>query len=712
MVRQVKHTQRVEEPGFTMGALAHYETIMAQGNGYLGLRAAHEEDYVGGARGFYIAGTYNKDSQYEVAELPNLADILNMRLVLDGETFRMDQGTLACYARWLDLRQGELVRDVTWTSPLGRRYRLVFRRFVSRANLHLVAARVQVTALSGDCKMKLTTGMDGRTTNSGTQNMHEVEKRVLENRYLRYSTETTQSGVRVDLASVVTADANCTSLFQSPRRQLFQVLRLTLKKGAPVVLEKKSVAATSLDEDGRDVIDLLKQVEHTPYEALLAESAAVWQKKPSILIDSENSFDQFAVNFAQYHLEIMVPAHDSRCSIGAKGLTGEGYKAHVFWDTEIFLLPYFIYSHPQAARRLLEYRYRNLAGAQEKARDCGYDGALFPWESAFTGREETPPYADMNIKTGCREPVHSALKEHHIVADIGYAVLAYVRATGDEAFMREMGMELLAEAAKFWASRADRSQKPYVIKDVIGPDEYTEHIDNNAYTNYMAHYVVSECVRSARRYGAALDLAPLQDFVDNLYLPQPNAAGVLPQDDSLLSKPVIGLDKYRKRAGKQTILRDYTRQEVVGMQVLKQADAVMLLYLLPDLFSRQVALATWDYYEPKTIHDSSLSMAVHSIVAQRTGKYAEAYACFEKACRIDLGSPGSCDDGVHAASLGAIYLAIVFGFGGVRITEEGLSLHPHLPKPWKRLRFPLKYQNKTYMVDVRGEAYTMTPLEE
>ncbi|SEO12528.1 glycosyl hydrolase family 65 protein [Paenibacillus sp. OV219] len=705
MIRNVPHVDRLSETSFDLGHIGRAETLMTQGNGYLGIRGSYEEDYTGSIRGCYVAGTYNKDSEFEVAELPNLADLIHFEIQLDGETFRMDQGKLLAYNRSLIFDTGELVREIRWESCNGCIYRIVFRRFVSQRLLHAVISQVEITPETADCKLLIHTGINGRMTNAGTQNMHETEKRVFENRYMQVTQQTTQSRIDVIYASMLERKMDGESKFISERRKLMEAYKADIGRNRTLVITKKSVVTTSLDRSFVDAYDvgearelnlaMLQSIAAKSYTELLVESADARQLGSGITIASEHNFDQLSINFAAYHLNIMAPAHDNRFSIGAKGLTGEGYKAHVFWDTEIFMLPYFLYNAPETAKKLLEYRYGVLEKAKEKALRNGYEGTLYPWESALTGEEETPEFAAMNIKTGTRERVHSADKEHHIVADIAYSVLEYEKATGDRAFMQEMGVEMLMEASRFWVSRADKSKRPYSILNIIGPDEYTEHIDNNAYTNYLAHEVVSKTLEKMAEYGSdKRDEASFRDFVANLYLPQTTEAGVIPQDDSFLTKPIIDLEKYRAAPGKQLILQDFTRSEVVNMQILKQADAVMLLYVLPELFGKHVAESTWNYYEPKTIHDSSLSMCMHSIVALQFGEVDKSYACFEKGERIDLGEHAHCTDGIHAASLGAIYLSVVAGFGGVSVAENRLRIDPQLPKAWSRLRFPFVYRNE------------------
>lgn len=453
-----------------------------------------------------------------------------------------------------------------------------------------------------------------------------------------------------------------------------------------------------LDEWGSASLRQLEICAQQSYDQLLAASTENWRQwwqKRRITVNGGDAHDQQALDYALYHLRIMTPAHDERSSIAAKGLTGEGYKGHVFWDTEVFLLPFHLFSDPTVARSLLRYRWHNLPGAQEKARRSGWQGALFPWESARSGEEETPEFAAINIRTGLRQKVASAQAEHHLVADIAWAVIQYWQTTGDESFIAHEGMALLLETAKFWISRAVRVNDRLEIHDVIGPDEYTEHVNNNAFTSYMARYNVQQALNIARQFGCSDDafIHRAEMFLKELWMPETQPDGVLPQDDSFMAKPAINLAKYKAAAGKQTILLDYSRAEVNEMQILKQADVVMLNYMLPEQFSAVSCLANLQFYEPRTIHDSSLSKAIHGIVAARCGLLTQSYQFWREGTEIDLGAdPHSCDDGIHAAATGAIWLGAIQGFAGVSVRDGELHLNPALPEQWQQLSFPLFWQ--------------------
>lgn len=707
----------LSDPGFCPHSLNKYASLMATGNGYLGIRASHEEGYTQQTRGMYLAGLYHRAGKGEINELVNLPDVIGVDIQLNGDIFSLLSGTIESWRRELDVSCGELTRTLVWRAPGGARFAIESRRFASVTQLPLVAMQLSITPLDAAATVSVSTGIDATQTNHGRQHLDETQVRVFGQHLLQgiYSTQDGRSDISVSTWCRVQGEVQ--SCFTAKERRLLQHNTAQVAQGERLTLEKftwiewTSSRNLSLDTWARQGRRALENCALQGYEALLTESAANWGdwwQRCRVEVASHDNADQRALDFALYHLRSMTPAHDERSSIGAKGMTGEGYKGHVFWDTEVFLLPFHLFTEPEVARNLLRYRWHNLPGAREKARRNGWHGALFPWESARSGEEETPEYAAINIRTGLRQKVASALAEHHLVADIAWAVVAYWQATGDDQFMAREGLTLLQETARFWMSRATDVNGRLEIHDVIGPDEYTEHVNNNAFTNYMAHYNVAQALRFSRRFGCTDEafLHRAAHFLAHLWLPEAGEDGVLPQDDTFLSKPVIDLTTYKAKAGKQTILLDYSRAEVNEMQILKQADVVMLTYMLPERFSIDVCLRNLNFYEPRTIHDSSLSKSIHGIVSARCGDAEQGYRFWREGTLIDLGDdPHSCDDGIHAAATGAIWLGAIQGFAGLSVREGELHLNPALPDAWRQLTFPLRWQGSELRISLsRQEA--------
>ena len=731
----------VAEKAFDPENLGKCEAIMCQGNGYLGLRNATDEYNAGEQRNLFVAGTFNKFDDSEVTELPNAADVTRLDLRLDGTRFALTAGKTLEYDRALCLKNGEVVRRVFWQSPSGRRYRLEFRRFVSLCRLHVIAQKCSITPLDGDAALALSGGINGQMTNSGSQHFSEGDKRLYDGRFMQYTQTTEQSriGFVLNTAFAFAQDGVPhpeKGFIVMDRRIIRQEFACAIPQGHTLTVEKISTVYTTRDKEteGRPFAALQafalageKAACAAGYEALLAESAAAWSERVwdnvPVTIEASDPFDQLAVRFAQYHFYGMTPAHDHRMSIGAKGLSGEAYKGHTFWDNEIFTLPYFIFSAPEVARSLEEYRWLSLPGAHKKAADNHYDGAQYPWEAAWIDDgEATPVWGAADIVTGLPIKIWSGFIEQHITADVAYGVWQYYQATGDEDYMDGCGWEVLLDTAKFWASRLEKGEDGRLhINDVVGPDEYKEHVNDNAFTNYMAAWNIrtaQECAARLRkekpalyaRLDAQLDLkkceAAWAKKLPLIYLPQPRADGVIAQDSTYLTLKDIDLTKYKHQENVGSIYRDYNQEQITHMQVSKQADIMVMFLLLEDEFSPAVKRANWNYYEPRTLHDSSLSLSTHCILASDMGDRAMAYELFRRAACIDLGpNMKTSDAGIHTAALGGIWQSAVLGFGGVRILNGALRIEPNLPDAWKKLDFYLWWHGqKLHVTLTHGKA--------
>jgi len=729
------------ENAFDRRYLGKCEAIFCQGNGYLGQRAALEEDYVGQTRNLFVTGTFNRFDENEVTELPNLPDMTQIHLLIDGHPFSMNNGTLKQYRRVLSLKTGELVREVTFQTKDNKQFQFCFNRFVSMSDEHLLGIKMTVTALSHDVLLTVESGIDGRVTNTGSQHFSEGDKRLLDGRFLRMTSKTTQSDVICSLHTFHRFSVDGQPVTQDPlpiinRRYLSICQSLKLKKGQSLTMEKLCSVHTNRDlcYEGRTITSeqvqadsfasIVFAAEHG-YDALFSRSKNAWARlwvTQDIQISSNDGFDQLAVRFAIYHMNIMVKKDDVRVGIAAKGLSGEGYKGHSFWDTEIFILPYFTFTQPSVARTLLTYRFNTLYGARKKAQEYGCVGAMYPWESAWiSDGEVTPLWGAADIVTGQPMKIWTGLIEQHISADIAFAVWQYYAVTGDQAFMDDCGYEIIIDTARFWASRAtwNENKRQYEYLDVIGPDEYKEHVDNNAFTNHMAAWNMrlalgvmdklkdtSDAVYTQLDMKLRLDEAAgqIQPVLDKLYLPMPNEEGILPQFDEYFSLEHIDLAPYKANEVVGTIYHDYNNDQLRHMQVSKQADVLVLFFLLEELFSRELKEQNYFFYEERTLHDSSLSRATHAVLAADLGLEDIAYTFFKGCASIDLGqNMHSSDMGIHSASMGGIWQSAVYGFGGVRMKAGSLHIAPHLPKKWSFLCFPLVCKGQRLLIQATQE---------
>jgi kojibiose phosphorylase len=426
---------------------------------------------------------------------------------------------------------------------------------------------------------------------------------------------------------------------------------------------------------------------------------------------------QRALRFATYHLIAAANPADEHVSIGARGLTGEAYRGHVFWDTEIYMLPFYVLTDPQVARALLMYRYNTLDAARRKAKAHGCAGALYAWESADTGDEVTPK--QVITPDGRLVVIQTGAQEHHISADIAYGVWRYWRVTGDDAFIGAAGAEILVETARFWASRAKLENDGHAhIRQVIGPDEYHELVDDNAYTNAMAALnlkhaadAVAFLSRSRPRDSHELfsRLALTDKEPENWRALASNlATGFDPETD--LFEQFAGyfrledLNAIGRQAGTAPIDVSLGAERVSRSKVIKQADVVALSALLWEEWPIAVHEANFRYYEPRTAHGSSLSPAFHALIAARLGDRTLAQSYFRQAAEIDLANNmGNAAGGVHMGALGALWQAVVFGVAGLCVREDGIAVDPHLLPGWAEMAFPVQWRGRLLQVRLQAD---------
>lgn len=744
----------ISETEFSSSELGKCEAVMYLGNGYMGIRSATEEPYIGEKRNFFVNGIFNCSQENEVTELPNLADIVQMDIRVDGERFSLEAGETSDYIRQLNLMTAELCRSFIWTSPKGKSLSFMFRRFVSLEHLHLIALKVEVKSLSGNVQFAFDSGINAQMTNSGSQHFLEGERRIFGNRFLQLTQTTNESGIDIVHQATHRLKWNGEEMDFEPememeRRKVWLGYNIDLEENDVFSIEKLATVHTSRDKENSqadyelsklqtEAMEELKQFAFLGYDRLFDLHQQAWREKVWNLYDfkvqSEKGLDELVIRFALYHLTIMAPVHDDRMGIAAKAMSGEGYKGHAFWDTEIFILPFFIFSNPQIAKSLLIYRFRGLEGARQKAAVHSYKGAMYPWEMAWPeDGEVTPEWGDIDIVTGKQSKIWSGLIEHHISADIAFAVYQYERATRDQDFMDAYGYEMVFETATFWASRLEwNGQKEhYDINDIIGPDEYKEHVDNNAFTNYMAHFNLKLAIHYCKGlkksnpglYEKLMDRMNLEQALNEwqetsgkLYLPDPREDLVIPQDDTYLGLKQIDLSTYRNQAKARTIYRDYNSEQINELQVTKQADVLVLLYLLEQVsihgvrqFPLEVKKANFAFYEPRTLHDSSLSPATHAIMANDVGYGDLAYSLFQKTIDIDLGEQmDTSDEGIHAAAIGGIWKTAVFGFAGVRLKKGRLSINPKIPDKWNLMEFNIKWRGQNLRLAIQKEFFTVT----
>lgn len=708
--------------GYAPEREAQVEAVCALVNGYLGTRAALEEGGGQGRPATFIAGIFNTPAAPQAAELeqpiPELVvapDWSALRLTLDGAELSLATCALLEQRRTLDLRRGVLLRSWRLRDPAGRVTALASLRFVSLADRRALGQIVVVSPENYGGELSLAALVDGHVANE-QQTVHLAPLGHAPRPGAPLALRTLQSGYTLAFAARAElhddAGAPLPGAPLAAEAQIGQRFTWRAEPGRSYTLRKVVAVATSRDGgDPETTVDgAVDALERRGVAALLAEHTAAWAERwaaADIQIPGDAELQRQA-RFALYHLIGAANPADERASIGARALTGERYRGHVFWDTEIFAWPPLLYTHPPTARALLLYRYHTLAGARAKAAAAGYRGALYPWEAADSGEEVTPAFM---LSGGERVPVLTGVEEHHISADVALAVLQYLRATGDRDFMRHYGAEIVLEVARFWASRAEAgADGVFHIRRVIGPDEYHETVDDNAYTNQLAAHILrraralaAELARDEPGLWAALagrlgldaaELGRWEAVAAGLVTGLDPATGLIEQFAGYHALAPVDLrDHDPSVATVDAKLGWYAMQQT---RALKQADVVMLLILLWEQFGPAERAANFAYYEPQTSHDSSLSYSFHALCAARLGQLdlAEAYLRRAALIDLDLGRQGhaGASGGVHIAALGGIWQALAMGFMGLDPRDEGLRLDPHIPTHWGELRLPVTWR--------------------
>jgi len=522
-----------------------------------------------------------------------------------------------------------------------------------------------------------------------------------------HRTVTTQFTVACGIRNVL--DTPCACEAHNADGSIGFVYKLDARRGVPVTLEKIMVYGTSLDTEAVQVVptvlDELQEAVATGFEALCAEQrsylADFWDVA-DIVIEGDDAL-QRGIRFNMFHL-LQAAGQDGRTNIAAKGLTGLGYEGHYFWDTEIYILPFFLYTQPEIGRKLLEYRYHILDKARERARQMAHPrGALYSWRT-INGEE-----CSANFPTGTAQ--------YHINADIAFAIQRYYDATEDENFMKQFGAEILCETARLWVdvgayipARGNR----FCINGVTGPDEYQILVNNNAYTNLMGREnlrFACEIVTWLRQTDAAAyaalaqkialqgdEPAAWQEAADKMYIPYDEERGIIPQDDAFLSKAVWDFEHTPRE--NYPLLLHYHPLVVIRYQVCKQADTLLAEFLLHDQFDHAQKQRDYAYYEPLTTHDSSLSGAIFGILAAELGDVEKAYRYFAETATLDLENKhGNTQAGIHAANMAGAWQGIIFGFAGMR-AKGGLSFTPRIPQQWRSYTFKVRYRGRLIGVRV------------
>lgn len=740
---------RLVETGYSGDGVS--ETVFTVGNGYLGLRGNHIEGRGAHEHGTFINGLHetwpirHAEQAYGFAEvgqtIVNAPDAKIMRVYVDDEPLSFDEASVRDYERSLDMRTGVLSRSLVWETPSGKRVRMRDERLVSFEERHLAVLRLEVTVENADAPVtvscQLINRQDGEDVYGGThtgpgkagfdpRRAERIAERVL------VPGEYWQDGLRSALSYRV-ADSGMTVAVVADHvietdndysaRQLVEpdiaknVFRVQARAGVPIRITKLVSYHTSRGVPARELVDRCRRtLDRVAVEGVERQfdRQAGWLERfwsrSDVLIEGHDDLQQ-ATRWCLFQLA-QAAARADGLGIPAKGVSGSGYSGHYFWDTEIYVLPFLSYTTPRLALNALRARVLMLPAARKRAAQLNEAGALFPWRT-ISGEEASAYYA-------------AGTAQYHINADVSFALGKYVRATGDEDFLYREGVDILVETARLWATlgfwRSSNGDESFHIHGVTGPDEYTTVVNDNLFTNVMARYNLRYAARVVRSiahdspeaYAALverLDLDPgecdlWERAAEAMHIPFSEALGIHPQDAQFLEKEVWDLSQSPPE--QRPLLLHYHPLVIYRFQVLKQADVVLALFLQGNHFTDEEKLADFEYYDPLTTGDSTLSAVVQSVLAAEVGYQDLAREYFEQSLFVDLADlHHNASDGVHVASAGGVWTALVFGFGGMRDHQGELSFDPRLPEDWPSLRFPLRWQGSHLFITVTKDALTV-----
>jgi alpha,alpha-trehalose phosphorylase len=736
---QKGYVHEIEDFGLDNYSVQLNEALFHNANGYIGVRYDLEEEYPDDYTfnpGQYINGFYDSievshperlygfidDKQFMV----DVANTQIIKLFIDGEPFSMYQGTVLSRKLSLHMDKGTTVREVKWRSRSGKEVEIKITRMASFYQPSLFTIEYEVTPLNFSGNVVIESSHDVNVENyynpADPRASSPCEKCLnptnceIRDKGSYIGAITSKSGLQVysgvkHLISIEDEPIETDPEFMVSQHTAICVFRPSVNQGEKITLTKYAVFCDSIrfgnckerayTEMDRAVSKPLKEL----YENQEAYLKDYWD---NCLVDIEGDDEaNIALRYNLYQL-IQSVGKDRYSNISPKGLSGEGYEGHYFWDSEMYIQPFFTITNPEISRQLIAFRYETLEAARENAVILGHQkGALYPWRT-LDGSESSGYF-----------PAGSA--QYHINGAVAYSIIAYYLATGDINLIKEEGAEIIFETARLWVNVANYYKEQFHINDVTGPDEYTCIVNNNYYTNVLAQYHLKWAIKFYDMLSGTPELEKIAEKIqlttqdidefklvaEKMYLPYDEDLKINPQDDSFLKKSEWVPETSIKK--KTPLLLHYHPLHLYRHQICKQADTVLAHFILEDAQTEEVIRNSYEYYEKRTVHDSSLSRCIFSIMAARLGMNDKAVAYFGESIKLDLlDLHGNTKDGVHTANMGGSYMVIVHGFGGFRLKESGVHFHPILPNKWQGYRFKISYLGSRISVHVSGETCKFT----
>jgi alpha,alpha-trehalose phosphorylase len=736
----------VIERAFHPEFLAQSETMLALGNGYLGMRGCPEEGGPNAENTTLINGfhetwpiVYAEDA-YGFAKtgqtICNVTDSKIIKLFVDDEPFWLPDARLLSYDRRLNMKSGTLDREILWETPAGKQVSIRSRRLVSFENRHVAAISYCVTLLNANAFVLISSEMTADQPASHIDTDDPRLAKAFSGRVLHpqacYSKgcrivlchATKKSRLTVACATDHALETSCPHTDNTVCTDHFGQVAFTIeaRQDCPIQLTKYIVYHTSNTASAQELCGraewTLDRVTVQGFQQLLTSQEQYlddfWRRSDVRIKDVREDRTkrstveiQQAIRFNLFHV-LQASARAEDTGVPAKGLTGKAYEGHYFWDTEIYLLPFLTYTSPRIARNLLIFRYNMLPLARARAKQLGHRGAMFPWRT-INGEEASAYYA-------------AGTAQYHINADIMYALRKYVQATGDESFLRDYGAEMLVETARLWLDLGFYSETrggKFCINGVTGPDEYSAVVNNNAYTNLMAREnlrYAAQTVKSlqsaepdaynALAHKTALEPSEVERWIraaENMYVPCDEDRQIVLQDESFLDREPW--DFKNTPPEHYPLLLFYHPLDIYRKRVIKQADVVLAMFLLGDMFSPEAKKRNFYFYDPLTTGDSSLSSCVEAIIAAQVGDIEKGIRYGMAALLMDLADVGgNVKDGCHIASMGGTWMMLTYGLGGMQDNDGTLSFWPRrAPEENAILRFPVTYRGQTLEIEIGPE---------
>ena len=701
------------------------ESIMSLGNGYMGMRGNYEESYSKDShRGSYIAGVWYPDKtrvgwwkngypEY-FGKVPNSVNYIGIKVFIDDKELDLATCEVKDFYRELDMKNGVLTRKFIANID-NKEIEVNIVRFLSISRKELAVIKYDVKALNFDGKIKFVPYLDSNVANEDSNYEEEFWTGVdsysnnLEGSVVASTKENNFNTPVFTIAANmnIKVNGNIDNINHSnSNRYSENEIEMNISRGEIVGIEKYITIVSTRDYEKSQLIKESKKIldEETikGYETLYKEHCEAWNKRwetADIKIDGDILAQQ-GIRYNLFQLFSTYYGEDSRLNIGPKGFTGEKYGGATYWDTEAYCLPVYLgVADKQVSKNLLEYRYNQLEPAKTQAKKLGLEGALYPMVT-FNGEE-------------CHNEWEITFEEIHRNGTIVYAIYNYTNYTGDYSYIKEKGIDVIVEVARFWASRVHLSTRKdkYMIHGVTGPNEYDNNVNNNWYTNYIAKWCLEYAVENIEKLKSENIEAIIRNNVDdedinkwskiaqNMYLPYDEELDIIVQHDDFLDKEFIKVKDLPKE--NLPLNQKWSWDKILRSCYIKQADVLQGIYYFGDKFTKEQKKKNFDFYEPYTVHESSLSPSIYSIIASEIDNLEKAYELYSRTARLDLDNYNNdTEDGLHITSMSGAWLAIVQGFAGMRTYNGKLSFSPKLPKGWIGYSFNINYRENNIRISV------------